>query len=141
MDELQQLRLGDKITVRIMPGRDGKPIGRLSDGCIILFNQDNPYFKMLAPGQSVECHVTVISEKYIIVNPISTPEAAVIVHYPEEDFPDIDVDDIVKDLEKMIKKLSKKSGNAKVIPKALLHVIRLEQLIIKILKSKPYEKY
>ncbi|MCK4582723.1 hypothetical protein KAU18_05350, partial [Candidatus Bathyarchaeota archaeon] len=114
MDELQQLRLGDKITVRIMPGRDGKPIGRLSDGCIILFNQDNPYFKMLAPGQSVECHVTVISEKYIIVNPISTPEAAVIVHYPEEDFPDIDVDDIVKDLEKMIKKLSKKSGNAKV---------------------------
>ncbi len=63
MDELLQLRLGDKITVRTLPGRDGKPIGRLSDGCIILFNQDNPYFSMLSPGQSVECHVTVISEK------------------------------------------------------------------------------
>jgi len=136
MSELQQLRLGDKITVQTLPGRDGKPIGRLSDGCIILFNQDNPYFQMLAPGQSVECHVTVISEKYIIVNPISKPEPAVIEYYPEDDFPEVDVDDIVKDLEKMVKKLSGKSGNAKVIPKALLHVIRLEQLIIKILRSR-----
>jgi len=124
-----------------VPGRDGKPIGRLSDGCIILFDQENQYFRMLAPGQSVECHVTVISEKYVIVSPISEPEPEVIETYPEEDFPEIDVDDIVNDLEKMVKKLSKKSGNAKVIPNALLHVIRLEQLIIKILKGKKYEKY
>ena len=130
MSELQNLRLGEKLTVRIVPGRDGKPIGRLSDGCIILFDQENPYFNMLAPGQSVECQIIVISENYVIVKPLSEPEAAVIVHYPEED-----VGDIVKDLEKMVKKLSKKSGNAKVIPKALLHVIRLEQLIIKILKG------
>ncbi|GAH54331.1 unnamed protein product, partial [marine sediment metagenome] len=76
MDELQKLRLGDKITVHIVPGRDGKPIGRLSDGCIILFNQENQYFHMLAPGQSVECHVTVISEKYVIVDPVREPEGA-----------------------------------------------------------------
>lgn len=131
MDELQNLRLGEKITVRTLPGRDGNTIGRLQDGCIILFDKDNPYVSMLAPGQSVECQIIVISEKYIIVKPLSEPEReTVIVHYPEED-----VGDIVKDLEKMVKKLSGKSGNAKVIPKALLHVIRLEQLIIKILKG------
>jgi len=130
MSELQNLSLGENITVRIVPGRDGKPIGRLQDGCIILFNQDSPYFNMLTPGQSVEGRVTVLSENYVIVDPVREPEAAAIVHYPEED-----VDDIVKELEKMVKKLSKKSGNAKVIPKALLHVIRLEQLILKILKG------
>ena len=134
MEKLQKLVIGEKLTVRVVPGRGGKPIGRLQDGRVILFDQDNPYWSILAPGQSVECHVKVMSENYIIVDPISEPEAAVIVHYPEEDFPEVDVTDIVKDLEKMIKKLSKKSGNAKVIPKALLHVIRLEQLIIKILK-------
>ena len=132
MSELQDLRLGEKITVRTLPGRDGKPIGRLSDGCIILFDQENPYVSMLAPGQSIECNVIVISEKYVIVKPIREPEPAATVNYPKEDFPDVDVRTIVKDLEKMIEKVP---GNAKVIPSALLHVIRLEQLIIKILKG------
>lgn len=132
MVEFQKLGLGEKITVRTVPGRGGKPIGRLPDGRVILFDQNSPYHDMLAPGQSVEGNVIVISENYVIVDPIREPEEAVIVHYPEEDFPEIDVDDIVKDLEKMIKKVS---GNAEVIPKALLRVIRLEQLIIKILKG------
>ncbi|GAH21099.1 unnamed protein product [marine sediment metagenome] len=133
MGELQKLFIGEKLTVRVLPGRGGKPIGRLQDGRVILFDQDNPYWSILAPGQSVECHVIVISENYIIVDPISEPEAAVIVHYPEEDFPDIDVDDIVKDLEKMMKKV--KGKNAEIVPRALLRIIQLEQLIIKILKG------
>ena len=141
MDELQKLRLGDKITVRTLPGRDGNTIGRLSDGCVILFDQDNPYVSMLAPGQSVECEVIVISEKYVIVKPLSAPKKdTVIVHYPEEDYPEVDVDEITKDLEKMIKKV--KGKNAELIPRAFLHVIRLQQhsirlqqLIIKILKG------
>ena len=141
MSELQQLRLGDKITVHTVPGREGNIIGRLPDGRVILFDQKSQYFDMLAPGQSVESSVIAMSENYIIVEPIRKPEETVIVHYPEEDFPEVDVDDIVKDLEKMIKKLSKKSGNAKVIPKALLHVIRLQQLIIKILRDISYKKY
>ena len=132
MAELQKIFLGEEMIVRTLPGRGGKPIGRLPDGRVILFDQNSPYFDMLAPGQSVEGHVIVISENYIIVSPIREPEEAVVVHYPEDDFPEIDVDDIVKDLEKMIKKVS---GNAEVIPKALLRVIRLEQLIIKILKG------
>jgi len=133
MGEFQKLDIGEKITVRTLPGREGKPIGRLQDGRVILFDQNSPYFSMLSPGQSVECHVIVISENYVIVSPIREPEEAVIVHYPEDDFPDVDVDDITKDLEKMIKKV--KGKNAEVIPKALLHIIRLEQLIIKILKG------
>jgi len=133
MGDFQKLGLGEKITVRTLPGRGGKPIGRLPDGRVILFDQDSPYFNMLAPGQSVESHVIVISENYVIVRPIREPEEAVIVHYPEEDFPEIDVDEITKDLEKMMKKV--KGKNAEVIPKALLRVIRLEQLIIKILKG------
>jgi len=127
MVEFQKLGLGEKITVRTLPGRGGKPIGRLPDGRVILFDQNSPYFSMLAPGQSVEGNVKVISENYVIVSPIREPEETVIVHFPE-----VDVDDIVKDLEKMIKKAS---GNAEVIPKALLRVIQLEQLIIKILKG------
>ncbi|MBU0778038.1 hypothetical protein KKF82_07250 [Patescibacteria group bacterium] len=133
MGELQKLGLGEKITVKTLPGRGGKPIGRLPDGRVILFDQNSPYFDMLATGQSVECHVIVISENYVIVSPIREPEEAVIVHYLEDDFPEVDVDDIIKDLEKMIKNV--KGKNAEVIPKALLHVIRLEQLIIKILKG------
>jgi len=134
MEELQKLGLGEKITVRVLPGRGGKPIGRLPDGRVILFDQENPYWSILAPGQSVECHVKVISEKYIIVDPIREPEAAVIVHYQkEEEFPDVDVNDITKDLEKMMKKA--KSKNAAIVPKALLRIIQLEQLIIKILKG------
>jgi len=38
----------------------------------------------------------------------------------------------VEDLEKLIENVS---GNAEIIPRALLRVIRLEQLIIKILKG------
>lgn len=132
MAELQKISLGEDMIVRTLPGRGGKPIGRLPDGRVILFDQNSPYFDMLAPGQSVKGHVIVISENYIIVSPTREPEEAVVVHYPEDDFPEIDVDDIVKDLEKMIKKVS---GNAEVIPRALLRIIRLEQLIIKILKG------
>ena len=133
MDELQKLFLGEKLTVRVLPGRGGKPIGRLQDGRVILFDQDNPYWSILAPGQSVECHVKVMSENYIIVDPIREPEAAVIVHYPEKDFPDVDVDEITKDLEKMIKKV--KGKNAEIVPRALLRIIQLQQLTIKILKG------
>jgi hypothetical protein len=152
LDETQQeLFLGKKITVQTIPGREGKTIGRFPDGRIILFDQSSPYSKMLAPGQSVECHVENIHEKYVIVNPIREPDAIEASPAPEvnmnnivEDLDNlvretagVDSDKIIEDLEKMIGKVSK---NAKVIPKALIHVIRLEQLIIKILTGRTLEK-
>lgn len=140
MDELVKLGLGDKITVQTMPGREGKPIGRLQDGRVILFDQNSPYFNMLNPGQSVESHVIVISENYVIVSPTREPEMAedepAQEAYPDEIIEELErmsgknFNEVMEDLEKMIGRVPK---NAKTIPRALIHIIRLEQLIIKIL--------
>jgi len=128
MDEtLETLGLGDRITVHTIPGRANTVISRLQDGRIILFDQNSQHFSLLAPGQIVECHVVNVKENYVIVSPISKPEEIPISYIPE-----LEVDKIVEDLEKLIKGVSK---NAKVIPRALLRVIQLEQLIIKILKG------
>jgi hypothetical protein len=127
MAELKKLNLGEKLTVRTMPGRDDTVISRLQDGRVILFDQNSKYFDMIAPGQSVECSVIVITENYVIVSPVREPEEAVVAHYEE-----IEVEDIIEELEELVEKLS---GNAEIIPRALLRVIQLEQLIIRILKG------
>jgi len=124
---LEDLGLGDRITVHTIPGRGNQVISRLQDGRIILFDQNSQYFELLAPGQIVECHVVNVKENYVIVSPISEPEAIPISYIPE-----LEVDVIIEDLEKLIENVS---GNAEIIPRALLRVIRLEQLIIKILKG------
>lgn len=128
MDEtLETLNLGDRITVHTIPGRANTVISRLQDGRIILFDQNSQHFSLLAPGQIVECHVVNIKENYVIVSPISIPE-----EIPLSSIPELEVDTVVEELEKLIKGVSK---NAKVIPRALLRVIRLQHLIIKILKG------
>ena len=128
MDEsLEILGLGDRITVHTISGRGGMVISRLQDGRIILFDQNSQYFNLLGPGQIVECHVVNVKENYVIVSPISKPEEIPISYVPE-----LEVDQIVEDLEKLIENVK---GNAEVIPRALLRIIRLEQLIIKILKG------
>ncbi len=133
MDESRKLVLGEKLTVRTLPGREGKPIARLPDGRVVLFDQNSEYFDMLAPGQTVEGNVIVISESYVILNPIREPEEAIIVHYTEVDVDEVDMHDIVKDLEKMIKRAAKK--NAEIVPKALLRIIRLQQLTVKLIEE------
>ena len=121
------LFLGQKIIVNTTSGRDDTVISHLQDGRVVLFDQKSQYFNLLAPGQSVEGHVILIKENYIIVNPISEPKEIELVYIPE-----IEVVDIIEDLEKLIKNVS---GNAEVIPKALLRIIRIQQLIIKILRG------
>ena len=120
----EELVLGNKITVRVMAGRGNQVISRLTTGLVVLFDQNSPYFDLLAPGQEVECHIIYIQENYIIVSPISEPVEIEIVHIADP------MDDIIEDLEKLIENVS---GNAKVIPKALLRIIRLQQLQLKIL--------
>ncbi len=117
--------LGDKITVRVMAGRADQVISRLPNGLVVLFDQNSPYFDLLAPGQEVECHIIYIQENYIIVSPISEPVEIEVVHLPQ-----VQTEDIIEDLEKLIEKLD---GNAQVIPKALLRIIQLQQLQLKIL--------
>ncbi len=120
----EELGLGNKITVQVMAGRGNQVISRLPTGLVVLFDQNSQYFDLLAPGQEVECHIIYIQENYIIVSPISEPVEIEIVHIPDP------MDDIIEDLETLIENVS---GNAKVIPKALLRIIRLQQLMLKIL--------
>ena len=120
----EELGLGNKITVRVMAGRGNQVISRLPTGLVVLFDQNSQYFDSLAPGQEVECHIIYIQENYIIVSPISEPVEIEIIHIQDP------MDDIIEDLEKLIENVS---GNAKVIPKALLRIIRLQQLQLKIL--------
>jgi len=121
----EKLVLGNKITVRVMAGRADQVISRLPTGLVVLFDQNSPYFDLLAPGQEVECHIIYIQENYVIVSPISEPVEIEVVHIPG-----VAVDDVIEDLEELIENVS---GNAKVIPTALLRIIRLQQLQLKIL--------
>ncbi len=123
----EKLVLGNKITVRVMEGRADQVISRLPNGLVVLFDQNSPYFHLLAPGQEVECHIIYIQENYVIVSPISEPEEIEIVHLPQ-----VQTDDIIEDLENLIEKLD---GNAEIIPRALLRIIQFQQLMIKILRG------
>jgi len=123
--DVNNVYLGDRITVQTFRGFKGNIIGRLPDGLVVLFDQNSQYFDLLAPGQSVEGHIVNVQENYVIMSPIREPEEIEISYVPE-----LEVDDIVGELEKLIEGVS---GNAEVIPRALLRVIQLEQLIIKIL--------
>jgi len=119
------LGLGNKITVQVMKGREDQVISRLETGLVVLFDQNSPYYDLLIPGQEVECHIIYIQENYIIVSPISEP---VEMEVAQVEY--VAVDDIIDELEVMIGSVS---GNAQVIPKALLRIIRLQQLQLKIL--------
>ena len=130
MEEGKKLVLGEILTVRIVPGREGKPIARLPDGRVVLFDQNSEYYDMLAPGQFIEGQVIIISENYVIIKPTREPEEIeplAYVHYEE-----IEVEDSVEELEKLIETVS---GNAEVIPRVLLRIIQLNQLIIRLLKG------
>lgn len=128
--ELNQsnLTLGAELTVRTFAGRDGRTIGKLEDGCVVLFDQKNQYFDMIVPNMTVEGNVIVISENYIIISPTKRPELGeniAYVHYPE-----IDVSDIQDELKELVKAVK---GNAKIMPRALLRILKLQQLTIRIL--------
>ena len=73
-DKIMKLvEVGDRLNVRNLGGMKGNVIGRLSDGRDVLFDCDNPYTRILAPDQSVDCRVIRVHPNYVIVNPISKP--------------------------------------------------------------------
>lgn len=143
MGETQVYFVGEKITVQTMLGRGDQIISRLPDGRVALFDQSNIYRDKMAPDQSVDCIIVAVKENYVILDPINEPK---IIEHEETEEPEEPehpeyveeayVDEITKDLEKMIKKAKKK--NAEIVPRALLQIIQLQQLTIKLLKEQEY---
>lgn len=130
IEEEQKLTLGEVLTVRTVPGREGKPIARMDSGRIVLFDQESEFFDMLVPGMTVEGRIVALTESYIIISPTKKPElgeSIAYVHYPE-----IDVTDIQDELKELVKSVK---GNAKIIPRALLRVLKLQQLTLRILSD------
>ena len=70
----QPVYVGDRVKIRTIRGVKGNIIGRMPDGRTIIFDQHSPYYNMLGPGQLVECKVTRVSQRYVLVDPISEPE-------------------------------------------------------------------
>ena len=132
-ETLEELGLGDRITVHTMSGKDETIIGRMQDGRVILFDMNSQYFSLLAPGQIVECHVVALRENFVVVSPISKPGESKPEAIPISPIPELEVDPVEEDLEKMIKSVPK---NAKIILRALLRIIRLLKLLIKMLRDK-----
>ncbi len=132
-ENLEELGLGDRITVHTISGRDETIIGRMQDGRIILFDQNSQFFSQLAPGQVVECHILALKDSFVVVSPFSDPTAVTELEaIPISPIPELEEDTIVLELEKLIENVS---GNAKVIARAILRVIQLQQLTIKLLKG------
>ena len=125
--------MGKVFRLRTFIGEKGNVVCRLQDGRIVLFTA--PYDELMEPDQVVDVRVVNIQHNYIIVEPTNEPPAREEQEIEEiestyiPEVPEVYVDDIVEELEKMIEKLS---GNAKVIPRAILKLIRLEQRVIRL---------
>ena len=72
--DAKPVHLGDRINVQTFRGVKGNIVGKLPDGRTIIFDRDSPYHNMLSPGQSVECNIIHVSERYVIADPIREPE-------------------------------------------------------------------
>jgi hypothetical protein len=74
---LEEVNVGDVLSIRTLKGKDGGVIGRLLDGKVILFNRENTLFAELLPRQVVEARITYVAQTYIIVDPLSPPMTGV----------------------------------------------------------------
>ena len=55
------LREGDFLMVRTVAGKDGRAIGRNTDGRAILFSRHSDLTKQVVPGQEVDCRFVCIA--------------------------------------------------------------------------------
>lgn len=66
-ERLEDVRVGDELTVLTKAGRDDRIIGRLSDGRVILFAKDSPY--ELEIGDTVVGEVIHVKDTYVLIKP------------------------------------------------------------------------
>jgi len=126
--DVKNVFLGDRINVQTLRGVKGNIIGKMHDGRTIIFDRDSPYLNMLGTGQSVECNIIHVSERYVIVDPLREPEPLertrrpVMETVPSEKVkpPETERDWILEPL----RRLSKEEDWEKaVIAGALIHII------------------
>ena len=125
--DTKKLFLGDRITVQTFRGFKGNIIGRLPDGRMVLFNRDSPYRSMLALGQSVDCSVSHVAERYIIVDPIREPK---FIEREKEETTEIEKDGRFENLRRLSEKGEWEIG---IIARALIHIMEMFDA----LKAKP----
>jgi len=125
---MKNVFLGDRINVQTFRGIKGNIVGKLPDGRTIIFDRDSPYLNMLSPGQSVECNVIHVSERYVIVDPMREPEPLERTRRPVSETeprerakpPETEKDGLLEDL----RRLSEEGEWEKaVIAEALIHII------------------
>jgi len=133
-DESIDLELGKEFRLRTFIGERGNVVSRLQDGRIVLFSK--PYDELMEPDQLVDIRVVNIAHNYIIVEPTNEPPA---IEEPEvEEISEIDEILDVED-SSLIKKLERISeegyGDTAIIANGLLHIISLQNLMIRILRD------
>lgn len=64
---LEEVNVDDEMTVLVREGRDGKVIGRLADGRVILFPKETTF--QINSGDTVMGKVVYVTTSYIIVEP------------------------------------------------------------------------
>jgi hypothetical protein len=107
---IDEVKIGEVLTVRTFEGKDGGVIGRLPDGRVVLFSKDSVYHDMLGSGQVVEARVVRATRTYVIADPLSPPKTG------------------VDALKASLKALTEsKDWEHAVIAEALLHVIQLAE--------------
>jgi len=123
--DAKSVHLGERITFQTFRGLKGNIIGRLPDGRMVLFNRDSPYTRMLAPGQSVDCSVNYVSEKYIIVDPIREPRPLE-REVPTEPIEREETTEIKDGRFENLRRLSNEGEwETAIIARALIHVIEM----------------
>jgi len=122
--------LGKKFRLRTFIGEKGNVVCRLPDGRIVLFSK--PYDELMEPDQVVDVRVVNIQHNYIIVEPTNEPPAR--EEQEVEKIPEINEILEVEDTS-LIKKLERISeegyGDTAIIASGLLHIISLQNLIIR----------
>ncbi len=126
--------MGKKFRLRTFRGEKGNVVGRLPDGRIVLFAK--PYDELMEPDQLVDVLVTNIQHNYIIVEPTNVP--------PDREDPEVEeiseFDEILDveegSLLKKLKRISEEGyGDTAIIAEGLLHIISLQNLMIRILRE------
>lgn len=121
-----ELNIGDRIRVETFEGKAGNVVSRLPDGRMILFGRNHPYNKLVGPDQEVEVQVVKLHSNYVIVEALE--EGTPIGFSGLKETPGIGDESYIEELEKTSEA---GYGDTAIIARALLHIIKLQSLIIK----------